>query len=123
LTLSIGSAIPLCSPFLLERLFSKNLIFKGNVERRTRFGLRRVDLEEDKMKLRFALAALVAAAVAVPTIASAETTIIKKYGDRDHFRGSRAEMIFRHDRGLHRAWYHRHGDRTVIIKKLVGRDD
>ena len=76
------------------------------------------------MKVRFALAALVAAAVAVPTIASAETTIIKKYGDRDHhFRGSRAEMMIHRDRGLHRGWYnHRHGDRTVIIKKRVGRD-
>jgi hypothetical protein len=72
---------------------------------------------------RFALAALVAAAVAVPTIASAETTVIKKYGDRDHFRGSRAEMMIHRDRGLHRGWYnHRHGDRTVIIKKRVGRD-
>lgn len=77
------------------------------------------------MKLRFALAAVVAAAIAIPTIASAETTVIKKYGDRDrdHFRGARAEMGFRHDRGLHRGWYHHHyGDRTVIIKKHMHRD-
>ena len=74
------------------------------------------------MKLRLALAAIVATAVAVPTIASAETTIIKKYGDRDHFRGARAEMMFHRDRGLHRGWYHNHGNRTVIIKKHVDRD-
>jgi len=71
------------------------------------------------MKLRFALATIVAAAIAIPTMASAETVIIKKHGDRDHFRGSRAEMGFRHDRGLHRGWYHHRGDRTVIIKKHV----
>jgi hypothetical protein len=79
-------------------------------------------LEEDTMKLRFALATIVAAAIAIPTIASAETTVIKKFGDRDHFRGARAEMGFRHDRGLHRGWYHRHGDRTMIIKKHMHRD-
>jgi hypothetical protein len=82
-------------------------------------------LEEDTMKLRIALAAVVAAAVALPAIASAETVIIKKHGDRDHFRGVRAEMGFRHDRGLHRGWYnhHHHADRTVIIKKHGGDRD
>jgi hypothetical protein len=79
-------------------------------------------LEEDTMKLRLALAAIVAAAIAVPTIASAETTVIKKYGDRDHFRGTRAEMRFDHDRGFHRGWNHDHGNKTVIIKKHVDRD-
>ena len=67
------------------------------------------------MKLRIALAAVVAAAVALPAIASAETVIIKRHGDRDHFRGARAE--FRHDRGWHRGWEHGHGHRTVIIKR------
>ncbi len=75
------------------------------------------------MKLRLALAAIVATAIAVPTIASAETTVIKKYGDRDHFHGARAEMRFDHDRDLHRGWYHDHGNKTVIIKKHVDRDD
>ena len=77
------------------------------------------------MKLRFALTALVAAAIAIPTIASAETTVIKKYGDRDHFRGTRAEMSFRHDRGLHRGWFHDRdrGHKTIIIKKHGGDRD
>ena len=66
------------------------------------------------MKLRTAFAVIVAAAIAVPTLASAETTVIKKYGDRDHFRGARAEMHF--DRGMHRGWDHHHA-KTVIIKK------
>ena len=93
------------------------------------------------MKLRFALTALVAAAIAIPTIASAETTVIKKYGDRDHFRGARHEMSFRHDRdhfrgarnemsfrhdrGLHRGWFHARdrGHKTIIIKKHGGDRD
>ena len=68
-----------------------------------------------RVSLRLALAAIAAVAVAVPSIASAETTIIKKYGHRDHFRGARAEMHF--DRGLHRGWYHHRPDRVVIVKR------
>ncbi|HEY0331807.1 MAG TPA: hypothetical protein VGC77_22255 [Rhodopseudomonas sp.] len=61
------------------------------------------------MKLRYALAALSVAALTLPSIASAETTVIKKvYRD-----GPRAEMRH-HDRGPHR---HHGGDRVVIIKK------
>ena len=75
------------------------------------------------MKARIAFAAIIAAAIAVPTIASAETTIVKKYGDRDHYRGARAEMRFDRDRDFHRGFFHRHGDRTVIIKKHGDRDD
>jgi hypothetical protein len=75
------------------------------------------------MKLRIALAAIVAAAVALPAVASAETVIIKKHGDRDHFRGARAELGFRHDRGLHRGWYNHHANRTVIIKHRGGDRD
>ncbi|WP_041802247.1 hypothetical protein [Rhodopseudomonas palustris] len=64
------------------------------------------------MKLRYALAALSIAALAVPSIASAETTVIKKvYRD-----GPRAEMRGHHDRGMHRG-KHRGADRVVIIKK------
>ncbi len=74
------------------------------------------------MKLRIALAAIAIAAVAAPTLASAETTIIKKYGDRDHFRGARNEMRFDRDRDFHRGFFHRHGERTVIIKKHRDRD-
>jgi hypothetical protein len=65
------------------------------------------------MKIRYALAAIAVAAVALPTLASAETTIIKKKVYRD---GPRAEMRMHRDRGYHRG-YHRGGDRVVIIKK------
>lgn len=65
------------------------------------------------MKTRFALAALAVAAVALPSMASAETTIIKKKVYRD---GPRAEMRMHRDHGWHRGW-HRGGDRVVVIKK------
>lgn len=64
-------------------------------------------------KFGYAVAAIVALGVAVPTLANAETVIIKKkYG------GPRAEM--RHhgwhgDRGMRH--HHRHADKVVIIKK------
>ncbi len=78
------------------------------------------------MKLRLAIAAIAVAAIAAPTIASAETTIIKKHGDRDDFRGARAEFRmhrdFDRDRDFHRGFFHRHGDRTVISKKHGDRD-
>ena len=71
-------------------------------------------------KIGFVLAAAGALAVAVPSIASAETVVIRHGGHHhwDHGWGARAEM--RHDRGWHRGWHHgwHHGhDRTVIIKR------
>jgi hypothetical protein len=60
------------------------------------------------MKVRYALAALACIAIAAPSLASAETTVIKKSGD---FRGARAEL---------RGDFHRHHfghDRKVIIIK------
>ena len=71
------------------------------------------------MKLRIALATLAIAAIAAPTLASAETTIIKKHGDRDDFRGARTEFRMHRDfdRDHDRGFFHRHGDKTVIIKK------
>lgn len=66
------------------------------------------------MKLRYALATLAAVAVAVPTLASAETVIIKKR-DHDHFwRGARAEFV--EHRRFHRDFDRDHGRRVVIIK-------
>ena len=68
-------------------------------------------------KFGYVLAAVGAIVIAAPSIASAETVVIKH---RDHgwhhgWHGARAE--FRgHDRGWHRGWHHG-GDRTVIIKK------
>ena len=62
------------------------------------------------MKLRYGLAALTAAAIAIPTLASADTFVIKKH-DRDHFRGARAEM--REMRPVHSF----HRDHNVVIIK------
>ena len=70
-------------------------------------------------KLGLIAAALGAIVIAAPSMASAETVIIKKrgYGHHHHHKhyGSRAE--YRHDRGYHRGWRHGHGSKTVIIKK------
>ncbi|NOJ45434.1 hypothetical protein [Bradyrhizobium archetypum] len=69
-------------------------------------------------RFAYIVAALGALAIAAPSIASAETVIIKKRGYHHHHHphyGARAE--FRHDRGWHRGWRHGHRDRTVVIKK------
>ncbi len=77
------------------------------------------------MKLRLAIAAIAVAAIAAPTLASAETTIIKRHGDR-YVRGARAEFRlhrdFDRDRFEHRGFFPHHS-RTVIIKKHGDRDD
>ena len=71
-------------------------------------------------KFGFVLAALGAIIVAAPSIASAETVVIKRggyhhgYGYHDGY-GARAEFR-EHDRGWHRGW-HGHHDKVVIIKK------
>ncbi|GLH81379.1 hypothetical protein SSBR45G_62880 [Bradyrhizobium sp. SSBR45G] len=65
-------------------------------------------------KLALALASLTIVALAAPSIASAETVIIKRGGHHHHgFDRSRAEYR------MHREMrpYHRHHDRTVIIKR------
>ena len=63
-------------------------------------------------KLGYVIAALGAIAVAAPSIASAETVVIR-HGDRDHY-GARAEM--HRDRGWYRDHGWRHHDRVVVIK-------
>ncbi len=75
------------------------------------------------MKLRLAVAAIAVAAIAAPTLASAETTIIKKHGDRDDFRGARAEVRIHRDFDRDRAFFPHHSGKTVIIKKHGDRDD
>ena len=67
-------------------------------------------------QLRWVLAAAAISVLAVPTLASAETTVIKKIYRGD---GPRAEMRMHHDRGMHRGWNrgHRGVDKVVIIKK------
>jgi hypothetical protein len=77
--------------------------------------------EEDMKKFGYIIAAIGAIAIAAPSIASAETVVIKR-GDRhhsdfrDHRFGARADYREHHDRGWHRGWGHRH-DKVVIIKK------
>ena len=58
-------------------------------------------------KLGYVIAALGVIAIAAPSIASAETVVIKH---RDHDRGARAEMMHR-DHGWH------HHDRKVVVIK------
>jgi hypothetical protein len=67
-------------------------------------------------KIALAFAALTAAAVALPTMASAERIVIREGGDYG-YRGARAQVHV--DRGYHRGWYHRshRPDRVVIIKR------
>jgi hypothetical protein len=61
-------------------------------------------------KFGYVVAALGAIAVAMPSIASAETVVIKR-GDH-HWDRSRAE--FRVHRDWHEGWRHRDRDRVVI---------
>jgi hypothetical protein len=67
-------------------------------------------LEENNMKkLGYVIAALGAIAIAAPSIASAETVVIKRGGDHHRF-GARAEFREHRDFGRH------HHDRMVIVK-------
>jgi hypothetical protein len=61
-------------------------------------------------KSGYVIAALGAIAIAAPSIASAETVVIKHGG---HHYGARAE--FREHRGWHEGWHHHHADRVVIV--------
>ena len=63
-------------------------------------------------KLGYALAALGVIAVAAPSIASAETVVIKRGGY--HHGWDRARAEYRMHRGWHEGWHRHHGDRVVI---------
>jgi hypothetical protein len=65
-------------------------------------------------KFGFVIAALGAIVIAAPSIASAETVVIKRGGHHYGY-GARAEM--HRDHGWHRGWRHGHGDRVVVVKK------
>ena len=68
-------------------------------------------------KFGYVLAALGAIVIAAPSIASAETIVVKRGGHGwHHGYGARAEFREHRDRGWHRGWHH-HGDRVVIVKK------
>jgi hypothetical protein len=72
-------------------------------------------LEEDIMtKLGYVVAALGALAIAAPTMASAETVVIKDHHYGPY--GARAEFREHRDYGWHRGWHH-HGDRVVVVKR------
>jgi hypothetical protein len=68
-------------------------------------------------KLGYVIAALGAIVIAAPSIASAETVVIKRGGHHyGHGYGARAEFREHRDRGWHEGWRHRHADKVVIIK-------
>jgi hypothetical protein len=71
--------------------------------------------EESMKKFGYVLAALGVIAIAAPSIASAETVVIKR-GGHHHGDGARAEFREHRDRGYHEGWRHRHADRVVIVK-------
>jgi hypothetical protein len=60
-------------------------------------------------KLGYAIAALALIAVAAPSIASAETVVVR-HGGGHHWDRSHAEF------GRHRDWHPHHHDKVVIIK-------
>jgi hypothetical protein len=64
---------------------------------------------DDMTKLGYVIAALGAIAVAAPSIASAETVVVR-HGDH-HGYGARAEVREHRDHG-----WHRHHDKMVVIK-------
>ena len=70
-------------------------------------------------KLGYVIAALGAIIIAAPSIASAETVVIKRGGYHGHHHGygARAEYRGHRDRGYHRGWRHGHRDRVVVIKR------
>jgi hypothetical protein len=99
-----------------EHLFRILFEFTRNVTACVRFNPRTT--EEDSMKkFGYVIAALGAIAIAAPSIASAETVVIR-HGDRDHHRGydARAEFREHRDHGWHEGWRHRHADRVAIVK-------
>jgi hypothetical protein len=65
-------------------------------------------------KFGYVIAALGAIVIAAPSIANAETVVIKR-GGYHHGYGARAEFR-EHQRGWHEGWRHRHADRVVVIK-------
>jgi hypothetical protein len=68
-------------------------------------------------KFGYVFAALAAIVIAAPSIASAETVVIKRGGGHhDGYHGARAEFRGHGDRGWHRG----HDKKVVIIKH--GRD-
>ena len=70
-------------------------------------------------KFALIIAALGAIVMAAPSVAGAETIVIKRGGHHHGYHGTRAKI--HHDRGYHRARRHGHRDRVVVIKKRYHR--
>ena len=70
-------------------------------------------------KFGLVLAALGAIIIAAPSIASAQTVVIKRGGGyhqgQHHGYGARAQYRGHRDNGWHRG--HRHGSKVIVIKK------
>jgi hypothetical protein len=66
-------------------------------------------------KFGYVVAALGAIAIAAPTIASAETVIIKRGGHHHDWNRSHAEYRGYRDHGWHRGWHRDHN--RVVIKE------
>ena len=64
-------------------------------------------------KIGLAVAAFGALAIALPSLASADTVVIKRH--HEHPFGARAEYRMHRDYGLHEGWRDR--DRGVVIKQ------
>ncbi|WP_024513633.1 hypothetical protein [Bradyrhizobium sp. Tv2a-2] len=64
-------------------------------------------------KIGYAVAALGALALALPSIASAETVVIKRH--HYHPFDARAEYRVHRDYGFHEGWRHR--DRGVVVER------
>lgn len=65
-------------------------------------------------KVGYLVAAIGAIAIAAPTIASAETVVIKR---GHHHDWGRARAEYRVHRDWHPGWRHRHHDRVVIKER------
>jgi hypothetical protein len=65
-------------------------------------------------KFGFVVAALGAIVVAAPSIASAETVVIKHGGY--HHNWDRAHAEYRGHRGWHEGWRHHHDHDRVVIR-------
>jgi hypothetical protein len=70
-------------------------------------------------KSAYAIAALAAIVVAAPSIASADTVVIKH---RDNWRGAHAEFREHRDYGWHRGWWHRDHDRDRDRDRVIIRE-
>jgi hypothetical protein len=68
-------------------------------------------------KFAYAAAALGAIAIALPSMASAETVVIKRGGYHHDYGRARAEYRVHRDNGWHRGWHHDHDRSRVVIKE------